>query len=251
MIDLVLGAAQGYSEKQLRPFLASLRNNGYRGRIVLYADKGGAREAAKWCAEVRKVPSFNGTSHGPRFLWLRDELNQVTDCRAVLVVDTRDVIFQKDLTALPSYGLNVFEEDRSMTIAKCPYNSMWMRTGYGQQVLDQLGHFHILCVGTFCGGIDTVRHYLNSLAIEIEHLQPKTSLPQDQAAHNFLIRCKEDAKIWKNEEGEIYTPGYIYPRDTVKFSHGKIKNRSENIPTVVHQWDRHPSLVKMIGDLYD
>lgn len=251
MTDLVMGVAQGYTEKQVAPFLASLRNSGYTGRIILFADKGAAREAPKWCAEVRKIPSFNGSSHGPRFCWLRDELNNIKDCKAVLLTDTRDVVFQKDLKELPQYGLNVFEEDRSMTLGKCPYNSLWMRLGYGQAVLDQLADFPILCVGTFCGDVESIRHYLNLLGSEIERIQPKTHRPQDQAAHNFLIRCKVDAMIWKNDGGEIYTPGYIYPRDTVKFLNGKIKNAHGVIPTVVHQWDRHPSLVKMIGELYN
>jgi len=38
MIDLVAGYARGYNAEQIRPFLKSLRETGYDGDVLLFAD---------------------------------------------------------------------------------------------------------------------------------------------------------------------------------------------------------------------
>jgi hypothetical protein len=168
------------------------------------------------------------------------------------LTDTRDVIFQESIDRIPSLGIHAFEEDRGMTIGKCPYNSLWMQLGYGDAYLRQLDHFPILCVGSICGDFNSVLCYTEALAREIEAIQPKTPHPQDQAAHNYLVRCREYmVRVWKNEEGAIYTVGYIRPHNTVIVKEGKILNRSGDVPAVVHQWDRHDNLKGLVGGLYD
>lgn len=242
MIDLVAGYARGYTEDELRPFLKSLMESGYDGKVMLFADGGGSLEARKWGIHPLPISRPKIKVHAARFLCLEEVLLQ-TECEGVLLVDTRDVIFQKDITnALPSQGLHVFEEDRSMRIGSCPYNSDWVKLGYGEEVLSELAEFPISCVGATCGDYTSVLDYIKWLRCEIERIQPRTSKPQDQAAHNFLIRkCIKEARIWNNEEGEVYTVGYI-PRGTVKIEDGRIVNRAGQVPAVVHQWDRHQNL---------
>ena len=245
MIDLVAGYARGYDAEQIRPFLKSLRQSGYEGKILLFANGGAAKEAIKWDVEIRQAVKPKIKVHSARFLCLEEELREYS-CEGIFLSDTRDVIFQKNPSSfLPSEGLHVFEEDASISLASCPYNSLWIELGYGKEILKQIGSYPISCVGTTCGDKTSILSYLKRLREEIEKIQPRTTHPQDQAAHNFLIRGNIEAQVWHNEEGEIYTVGYI-DRGTVKFKNNKIINQSGLVPTVVHQWDRHRNLKNLV-----
>ena len=245
MIDLVAGYARGYSADQIRPFLKSLRGTGYSGRILLFANGEAAWEAENWDVDLRKVPKPQMKVHSARFICLEEALKEIP-CEGVFLSDTRDVIFQKNpADHLPSEGLNVFEEDASMSIGICPYNSLWIKLGYGEEVLEAFSHYPISCVGTTCGDRVSILNYLQKLVREINEIQPRTTHPQDQAAHNCLIRDELDCRIWHNEEGEVYTVGYIQ-RGGVQIKNNRIINSESKAPAVVHQWDRHRNLDTLV-----
>ena len=252
MIDCVIGAAVGYTGEQIRPFLKSLRSTGYIGGIILFANGGAATEAAKWGVDVRPCPKVKTLPHAERFYWICDALSQL-DCEGVLCVDTRDIIFQINPASLPDEGLHTFEEDNSMTIGSCPYNSEWVKIGYGAGVLAKMKNFPISCVGSICGDLLSVTLHLQALVAELHRLQPLTRKPQDQSCHNFLIRNSWDEQfngfIHSNEDAEIYTVGYI-PRETVVIKDDKILNKSGLVPTVIHQWERHNNLMVMVDEIY-
>ena len=250
MIDLVAGFAQGFSHIELHPFLASLRASGYQGGILLLGDKESLTEAAKWDVDVRIVPKSSMKVHSARFLALEGVLRTL-QFEGALLADTRDIIFQKDITdSFPKSGFHAFEEDNSMTIGSCPYNSKWVRLGYGTEMLNAMKDFPISCVGASCGDRDSIIQYLSLLCEEITRLQPKTNHPQDQAAHNWIVRMSDfNSTIWSNEHHEVYTVGYI-PRETVRIGKGLIVNRSGLVPAVIHQWDRHMNLIKLVEEKY-
>jgi hypothetical protein len=183
--------------------------------------------------------------HSDRFLCLEEELRSVK-CNGVLLTDTRDVYFQANpAVALPAEGLNVFEEDASMTIGTCPYNSLWIQLGYGDEALRKMSKEAISCVGTVCGDYGSITYYLRLLRQEVERIQPRTQKPQDQGAHNYLINEVLDAVSWKNEDAEVYTVGYI-KRNTVQIVDGRIVNTRGHAPSVIHQWDRHKNLIELV-----
>ena len=251
MIDLVAGYAKGYTQDVIRPFLKSLRDTGYEGQVLLFADGGAALEAKKWDVDVRRLPVSSMKVHSARFLCLEEALRGPASCSGVLLTDTRDVVFQQNPTTfLPSQGLNVFEEDRSQTLGTCPYNSEWLKVGYGEAVWRGLSARPICCVGTTCGTLDAVRVYLQRLRAEVERIQSKTHLPQDQAAHNYLVYRDKTARVWPNEYGEVYTVGYL-PRESVRVVGGKIVNQLGKVPAVIHQWDRHQNLIEHVRRLVE
>lgn len=245
MIDLVAGYARGYKAHEIRPFLKSLRQTGYDKKILLFVNDTAAEEAKKWDVDIRPIPRPLIKVHSARFICLESAIQDIA-CEGVLLVDTRDIIFQKNPSQnLSCKGLNVYEEDMSMSLGTCPYNSLWIQLGYGEEMLEKLKTFPISCVGTTCGDINSIRNYLKYLKEEINRIQPRTQKPQDQAAHNYLIREKLNVRVWHNEEGEIYTVGYIQ-RGTVKIKNNKIINQAGMVPTVIHQWDRHRNLTNFV-----
>lgn len=246
MIDLVAGYARGYDAEQIRPFLKSLRQTGYGGKVLLFANGGAAEEAKSWDVDLRPVVRPRIKVHSARFVCLEEALREIS-CEGIFLADTRDMIFQKDPAVyLPSEGLNVYEEDLSMSLGSCPYNSLWLKLAYGEEALERLGSYPISCVGSTCGDKESVMGYLGKLVEEIMRVQPRTHHPQDQGVHNYLIREElPGIKIWHNEEGEVYTVGYI-DRGSVRIMSNKIVNQAGLVPTVVHQWDRHRNLENLV-----
>jgi len=238
MIDLVLGCAKGYNAEEVRPFLRTLRKvSGYKGRVVWFASGGCVKEAKKWGVEVRPCPPTTMKIHANRFLWCLDALWDIK-CEGVLLADTRDVIFQNVLSQLSNEGLHTYEEDKSMTIGTCPYNSLWVKLAYGQKGLEKLGSLPISCVGVSHGDRRSVLQYLELLVGEILRVQPKTNKPQDQAAHNFVVReMMKEAVVYPNEEGECYTVGYV-PPGKLELRGRVAVNKAGLVPTIVHQWER-------------
>lgn len=248
MIDLVAGYARGYTGEQLRPFLKTLRETGYDGGILLFVDGSATKEAQRWGATIRPVPPLRIKVHSDRFLCLEEVLRDAR-CSGVFLSDTRDVIFQSNpAKTLPADGLHAFEEDASMTIGTCPYNSEWIKLGYGKYAFRKIRRAPISCVGTVCGDYESIRYYLRMLRVEVERIQPRTHKPQDQGAHNYLINEVIDATVWPNEDGEIYTVGYIKPPRKVQVVDGKIVNASGHAPAVIHQWDRHRNLTRLVEE---
>ena len=248
MIDCVIGAAIGYPRLAVRPFLRSLRLSGYDGRVVLFANKGGAEEAKDWDAEVLPCPKVNTLPHAERFYWIQEWL-ACNKPSGVFCSDVRDVFFQKNPSELPTNGIHAFEEDLSVTISTCPYNSDWVKIGYGDTVLKQIGFRPISCVGTLCGDHASMLQHLTLLVSELKRLQPKTSKPQDQSCHNYIL-THGGVHVWPNEEGEVYTVGYIKPYGRVPIVNDYVVNSSGKVPTVIHQGDRHPNIVQLINERY-
>lgn len=247
MIETVLCAAVGYDRGQVRPFFRSLRDSGFEGHVLAYADGGGALEAADCGADVLPCPPVVGVPHAARFRWMLDAM-PLTGAGGVLLADVRDVVFQRSPAELPDERLHVYEEDRCQTLGSCPYNSEWLRLGYHDAGLAKLAGRPILCVGTTCGSRAAVASYLERLCTELARIQPRTSKPQDQAAHNWLAygALAPTTSVWQNEQGHVYTVGYI-PRETVRVLGGAIVNASGEVPHVVHQWDRHQNLTALVA----
>jgi len=250
MVDLVAGYARGYHARKVRPFLKSLRMTGYEGRILWFADRGAAEEGERWGAMVRPPPRPVTKVHHDRFFHLAAAVKEIA-CEGVLVADTRDVVFQKDPSqALPSEGFHAFEEDLSMRVGSCPWNSKWIREAFGEAVLEAMADLPISCVGASCGDHRSMSLYLDQIAAGIRVHS------QDTAHHNSIVRRRANEvfqgsslRVWGNEEGEVYTVGYV-PRETVKIVHGKIVNKAGRVPAVVHQWDRHENLSAFIKEVY-
>jgi len=252
MIDCILGAAVGYTAEQIRPFLKSLSLSGYTGTCLVFCDGETAEEVFRWGFDpLQPGPSVTKHPHSNRFFWIRD--NIPADCEGALCLDTRDTVFQMNPESLPTEGLQVFEEAEFMSIGSCPYNSKWIKVGYGDAVLQQIQSAAILCVGSFCGEREAVQQYLGLLCDEIQLLQPRTNEYQDQAAHNYLCWAAPHGPpnwdSWRNEESPIYTVGYLQ-RGTVQIAHGNIVNRSGQVPAIIHQWDRHDNLKGLVHDRY-
>ena len=113
--------------------------------------------------------------------------------RAVLLTDTRDVIFQGDPFSFSwGAGLNVTLEDKRMRIRDCPYMTRWVGNHLGEQALCQIEEEYISCSGTTLGDHQTISWYLEQMTALLAPYTPGERMAgYDQGVHNFLLYTKQ------------------------------------------------------------
>jgi len=160
------------------------------------------------------------------------------------------VVFQSDPFAVcDDANLYCFEEDKSMTLLTCRFNSSWLYYAYGINVLEAIGHNPISCAGVTIGSYKIILQYIEVLCNELLKLPPIPGL--DQGVHNFMIRSGlvPNTVIYPNEFGPVYTLGYVKPENIAVDTQGFVINKF-GIPCVVHQYDRHQPLLMEIQRRY-
>lgn len=171
----------------------------------------------------------------------------------VLLTDCADVIFQRDPFELMDGVLTTGYEDQS--IGNCSYNRSWIARMYGQQRLSSMGSLKIICAGVVCGSFQNIADYLDALCGELEHKLPRTAFAGgvDQAAHNGLLHggTLPHIRFVKNGEPLLATIGWSP-------SHGMFELDALNgivsangvLPSIVHQYNRHPRFIDWVKNLY-
>jgi hypothetical protein len=216
-----------------------LQHCDYKGKLVALTNGCGA---AKYLKDTMNAGLIRDKDNGfplnsRRFFFYKEFLRGVTE--PVIITDSRDVVFQSNPEEnMPTEGVNVFLEHEGVTIGTCPYNAEWM---------DQIGQIrygekNIICAGVISGNLTELIELLWHC---LSQYPPYIGL--DQAILNHLIyseRIKSD--VYKNEEGPVYTVGYI-PLGTIPITDGVIRNK-RGVPCVVHQYDRHHNLTEGLND---
>ena len=162
-------------------------------------------------------------------------------CDRVLLSDVRDVLFQRHpFSALGQVDkLQVFVEDRRMTLGQCTYNAEWLASGYGTDVVKELRDCHIVCSGVTLGDRKAVIAYLRAMIAELSRLRsfgPGT----DQSCHNVLIhRGRIPTVRHANEDGPVYTMGHVPPQDLSWDAQSRLVGSAGTPYTILHQYDRH------------
>lgn len=243
-MDMILTAAYGYGPENVQPFLRSLVSVGYKGRVVILTDLRTSLSPNFEGLDLVLLPRVNmGGRHVNQwrfFVWL-DYLRTVPGTEGqVILTDVRDVIFQRNPATLPKDRINGYFEHHGMRIGMCPYNSVWIRDAYGEAVLNRMKDEKIVCAGTIIGSLGGMREYVEELVDRMSQLSGKVGL--DQAVHNVAIREDPRAVLHSNGDG-VYTVGYV-PRDQVQTAPGVVVCNHQ-VPTIVHQYDRHPDLLRM------
>jgi len=151
----------------------------------------------------------------------------------------------------------MFEEWNQKTIGTCPHNSDWIRSCWGEKVLQTMFTSPILCSGTILGSRKGIIMLVNALVDEAARVKDlpheingkaKHGRPcvNDQAYVNVLLRrnietnaLAKSAHIFKQGDGPINTVGWIGVTDNIKRDNeGFVLNNDGRRSAVVHQYDR-------------
>jgi hypothetical protein len=168
----------------------------------------------------------------------------------IILTDVRDVIFQRDPAQLIPDVPHLAVGMEGPTIAQCSLNSEWVRNSYGTDILESMSAAPISCAGVTIGTYTAIRDYLTEMVEQLLVLPTADFLGPDQAAHNYLLyhgylpRCQR----LENGRSALLT---LSARSSVDLDEsGTVLNVDGSVPTIVHQFDRHPELERLLRARY-
>lgn len=257
---LILGAVRGYTAYQLRPFLMSLGLSGFQGKLILYTSGVGSdvSDLLKACgvgelaAGADPVFAELPVNHARYSMYQAVLQRHARAFDYVMFTDVRDVLFQRDPFAFDlDDRLCAFEEDASVCIGACPFNSTWVRTAFPDDVFLQMETKPILCSGTTMGPSELMLQYVDAMVAHLERM--RRDRPEvirvleglDQGIHNYLLHSNTwhgKVRIFPNEQGPVMTFGHKNPETVLFNEDGQVINEAGAVLNVLHQYDRHPEL---------
>ena len=298
---LIMTTAVGYNGDQFAPFLKSLQNVNFSGKLVVLADtptvqalspympvnsefivvdkedtmkvlneaKPELIELVKTGMNVVSEPfmqramevdldwtiRFNTTFAHPSvyryakyYQYLLDKQDQFD---AVILCDSRDVIFQRDPAEVmtPNMKIHFGLEYQSSRLGHDEFNVGWIRHLYGEEGMKRWHSNRISCSGATIGGIQPILHYIKMLMTELLLKSMKTAQEYgfDQGVHNtFWWEDKiPDLVMTENYYGDVINMAFEPIDLMVKQSKDGFIRRIDNGEKImlVHQYDRYADLI--------
>lgn len=282
---LILSAIDNLGWPEIRIWAESLRNSGYYGHIavVVYRTNGVDTELlvtkcheygillhqANYSLAYQSIDALHKKYNEYPSLVCRDRFFEYWNlCTSldttydwVLSTDARDVIFQKDPNEFLKSGF--FGAD---IIASCEdqfyNNESWgksdFKKAYGDTIYKLVGDKLILNAGV----IAVRGHFAADFFITLYSMCDSSNTSAgDQAAYNLLLNTSLKDKVyvtphqldWACQIGTTLDP--LKPHLTITHppsfdSSGVVKNYMGHPYHIVHQWDRNPTLKKIILNRY-
>lgn len=258
----IVGCITKYGVEQIRPFVESIEQTGFKGdKLMLVYEI--TQDTIDYLTNkgwflVQSEPQQHIILQ--RFRDMYQLLHQY-ETDIIIWVDVKDIIFQKD----PTDWLNKWMRRDILAFSESLKfgDEVWARLNAGTSFpmeWEWLQNKEIHCAGTIVGKRDAIR----DLFIDIYRWSLTTSNPEqlaDQAAYNILIHLhqfKDKVQFVKQQEGfaaQLHlklkkgdTLPYTEILPTIDGSY--VKNEKGELYTLVHQYDRNEELKKLIENKY-
>jgi hypothetical protein len=271
--DLIIGAFKNYSFNQIKPWIYSINECGFKGDKVLIAI-GASNETISKIADagfkVISAPSQNGMMfHMERFIHIYNYLKEyIDDYNYVVTTDVRDVIFQKNPSdIIPAFlgdsneegcgFYNTISSSEGIKIKDEPWNRENIVKCFGPFFYEQVKDCDVLNVGTLAGRACDIRDLCAAL---FQMSLNRADWVADQAAYNIMMRwiqyngfdyCTTLEDAWacnlhvtnKPDQMEQFGPYLLGERPV--FENGLVLDGKNKKPyCIVHQYDRVPEMKK-------
>lgn len=225
------------------------------------------------------LPNDGAAPHVIRFFYMWLVLDKLKGYDQVISTDVRDVIFQKDPTLDMPEAYNLAVSSEGMLYKDEPWGNRNILEGYGPFFHNILKDKVILNVGVVGGRYEAVKNlFLNIFLMSINRPIPVV----DQASYNMLIHMMYNRDdVWfdppdwaiqlgttpqavlEGTSGDLalniklgnisaddyqssyFGPLFNYYADAVR------DEKSREIFSIVHQWDRVPTLVDAVKVMYN
>ena len=195
--------------------------------------------------------NYSGYPHVGRFFEYRKALKLRPNAKKILLTDIRDVIFQAPPLDGVIKGLHVGMENEEVKLKDETYNADWILDAYGMEVLEQMGMQQISCSGVSYGDRDAILIYIELMINEFCNIPYKimSNRIYDQAMHNKLIFDGRipNIQLCQPNNSRIITLG-LFSQNEIFLVDGKIVNKDQTVIPIVHQYDRHKFLLKIINE---
>ena len=258
----IVGCITKYGVEQIRPFVESIEQSGFKGDKLMLVyeitqDTIDYLTNKGWLL-VQSEPQQHIILQ--RFRDMYQLLHQY-ETDVIIWVDVKDIIFQKD----PTEWLNKWMRRDILAFSESLKfgDEVWARLNAGTSFpmeWEWLQDKEIHCAGTIVGKRDAIR----DLFIDIYRWSLTTSNPEqlaDQAAYNILIHLhqfKDKVQFVKQQEGfaaqlhlKLKKGDTLPYTEILPFIDGScVKNEKGELYTLVHQYDRNEELKKLIENKY-
>jgi beta-1,4-mannosyl-glycoprotein beta-1,4-N-acetylglucosaminyltransferase len=178
----------------------------------------------------------------------------------ILITDVTDVVFQANPFDMETRKEFIIfsQEYEGEPIKNNSFNSRWISITFGDEVLNKIGEYPIICAGTTIGSYKNILNYLKSMVMLMtEKVESNPSIVSegiDQGVHNFIVRTKD--LMFKNHEirpcGDfIATVGITSQRDkdsiVIKDDYVEVNGMK---PSIIHQYNRSKELINFYDGKY-
>lgn len=231
----------------MRVFVESLRAVGYRGDVVLmvrfaqfrlksYLRRNGIRPFTVW--STRRLHGPIATYRYQVYARLARANRERYD--AMMITDTRDVVFQRHpFAGLTSPACHFFLEHPTLTIGEEPTNRRWAKMFVPEDAMELARH-RISCCGLVIGGMAAMRAYLDRMAADL--LQIPLTLRRLGAADTPVhqrIAFMRDGVPGTIVENNIHVATLgLQPSLYEVGADGLVRTADGHLPAILHQYDR-------------
>lgn len=264
--SLIIGAFTGYNYNQLKPWVESIAQTGFKGdkvMIVGHATEDTVTKLIQQGFELLSMPNIpNCPIHVARFIaiynYLKDNWKKY---EYVVTTDVKDIYFQTNPIEWLQSNLDVCKlvaGSESIRYKDEPWGDENLKQTYGPYIYNLFKDNEIYNVGTIGGKSE----YVKDLVFNIFSNAINRPIPiVDQAVYNVLIQTQpyKDVTLfaqqkhgWACQAGTVADPNKIEsfrPHLTEAepiFEEGLVKT-SEGVPfCIVHQYDRVPEWKKFV-----
>lgn len=267
--DLIIGVFSNYKYDDVKPWVKSSKECGFKGDVVLIGidilDETADAIEKDGVIVVRARKNGNMLIHMERFLHIHDFLKH-NNYNYVISTDVRDVIFQKDPTEWLNENLQfggIVSSTEAIKIKDESWNKDNILKNFGQYFYDEIKDEEVQCVGILAGGVKDMKDlcfYLYQMSLN------RPDWVADQAAYNIIIHngpWKERTRFAKLSDGWAINAhvtnydrlldhfGPLLLEDRPVFESGRVKVRkSMDDFYIVHQYDRVKEWKKFYEEKY-
>jgi len=261
MKDLIIGAIANYTPDKIKHYVNSINQCGFTGDKIMICYNV-PNETIDYLFQnnwLVAVSELNGHPHMNRLIDIHSLLNTLdTKYRFVITTDVRDVVFQTN----PSEYLekNLKKRILASTENVLYRNEAWGKKnileGYNELLWNRYEREHSCNVGVLAGyHSDMIEllllNYLVSQAGNTQHFTDQSSF--NFVIHNELVRDKIQIEgldtNWALQIGTLDNPNLI-GEYTTTIKDELVCNRDTPF-VIVHQYDRHPEIKKVIYERYN
>ena len=139
-------------------------------------------------------------------------------------------------------------ESPALTIATEAFDREWILDAYGPGMLAKIGDRQVSCSGVTYGDVESIATYVTQIieeALRFPFRKMRTRI-YDQAFHNKLLHCGElrQVQLCQPLRSPIATLACLNAELFSLSPDGLLLNEDGRPATIVHQYDRHPVLVR-------
>lgn len=268
--DLIIGAFTNYNFNQLRPWVESIEECGFKGDKVMVV----GNHSPETLHELEKrnfflvdMPKLNIPVHVLRFLAIYDYLKDVhLHYRYVVTTDVKDVYFQTNPIDWLEENLKfkkLVAGSEGMLYKDEPWGNDNLFQTYGTYVHELFKNNKIYNVGTIGGDAE----YVKDLVFNIFTNATNRPIPiVDQAVYNVLLQTQpyKDVTLfadqwlgWACQAGTTVDPSkinafrpYLVEKEPI-FKDGKVLTSLGRPFSIVHQYDRVPEWKQFVMEKYN